>query len=105
VEIKALRFVTLPESLDGILGHTARRRHLGQRPAVGTPEPQRAVRPARDLVALLVDRSMMKATEQDKIRERGGATLRPVAHMMPLADPHAAARKAAALVPMMQRPS
>src|SRR5712692_909059 len=45
----------------------------------------------------------MPAAEEREVRERGRAALRPVAEMMPLAEAHAAAREAAALVPMVQR--
>jgi hypothetical protein len=103
VEAQALRNVSCAETLDRILGHDGRRRDLGQGPAVGPPEPELAVGLSIDLVALLVDRAVVPTTEQCEVRERGGAAVRPVAEMMPLTEPHPAARKAAALIPMVER--
>src|SRR5712664_2724672 len=45
----------------------------------------------------------MPATEHYKVRQRGRASLRPVAEMMPLAEADAAPREAAAPVPMVER--
>jgi len=56
-----------------------------------------------DLIALLVDRAVVPATEQREVRERGWAALRPVTDVMPLAEPEPAAREAATLVPVMER--
>ena len=52
----------------------------------GRPKLQRAVGPALDLVALLVHRAVMAATEQREVRERGRAALRPVTEVMALAE-------------------
>ena len=103
VQVKAPHVVTRPQRLDGIFGYRGGWRHLRQRSAIGAQEPQRAVRLPRDLVALLVHCSMMPPTEQEEIRQGGGPALRPVAHVMPLADPHVAAREATRPVPMLQR--
>jgi len=103
VETKALRFMSYPESLDGLFWHCGRRRHLGQRPAIRPPESQHPVRPARDLITLLVHGPMMPPAEQRKVRERGRPAVRPVAEMMPLAEAHAAAGEAATPVPMVER--
>jgi len=97
--------MTRPEGGDGITGHRRRRRDLGQRTPIGPLESERPIGRARDPVALLVNRTMMAATEQNQVRERGRATLGPVAHVMPLTDPHVAARKAAAPVSMLKRPA
>jgi hypothetical protein len=93
-EAKALRRMTRPERRDGITGHRGRRRHLGQRAAVRPPEPEGAVALARNLVARLVHRPVMPATEQCQVRERRRAPLRPVAEVMPLPDADPAAREA-----------
>ena len=90
-----------PESLHGLLRHWGRRWHLGQRPAVRPPEPERPVRPARDLIALLVHGPVM--AEEREVRERGRTAVRPVAEMMPLAEADAAAGEAATAIPMVER--
>jgi len=43
VDTKALRVVRLSERLDGIFGYRSRRRHVGQRVAVRSPELEGAV--------------------------------------------------------------
>jgi hypothetical protein len=101
---KALRVVTCAELLDGISGHGSRRRHLRQRAAVRPPEPEGPVGPPRDLETLLVHGPVMPAAEQREVRQRRRAPVRPVAEMMPLAIAHAAAREAAAPVPMLEGP-
>ena len=101
VEMKALRCVARPQGGDGIGERSGGRRHRGQRPTVRSPESEGPVRPARDLVALLVDRTVMAATEQDEVRERGRAALSPMAHVMPLPDADMAPREAAAPVSML----
>ena len=65
VELEDGRVVELglPRGLHGITEHLGRRRDLGQDPAVGATEPKFAVRLSVDLVALLVDRAMVAATE------------------------------------------
>jgi len=104
-EAKAVRIVTRPKRLDGIPRHRSRRRHLRQRAAIGPPESERSVGPARNLVPLLVHGSVMPATEEREVRERGRAAVGPVAEMMPLAETDAAAGEATAPVPMLEGPS
>jgi hypothetical protein len=104
MKTKPLRVVTLAEGHDGLVGHGGERRHIGQRSAIWPPEAERAVELTRNPIALLVDRTMMPPAEQDKIRQRGWATVSPVAHMMPLPDPHPAAREATASISVVQRP-
>jgi hypothetical protein len=84
--MKALRVVTRSERLDGITGHRGRRRHVGERAAVWPPELELPVAEARDLVALLVHRPVMPATEHGKVRERGCAAVGPMAEMMALSE-------------------
>lgn len=93
----------LSERLNRIDGDREWRRHLGQRATVRAPEPEGAVGLAIDLIALLVHRAVMTATEHGEVRERGWAALRPVTDVMPLAERQPAARKAATEVPVMQR--
>ena len=77
-------------------------RDLGQRTPIGTLESERVVRGARDAVALFMDRAVMAPAEEDEVRQRGWTALSPVAYVMPLADPHLAAREPAGPVPMEQ---
>ena len=49
-------------------------------------------------------RSVMPATEEREVREGGGAALRPVTEVMPLADADAAAWETAAPIAMLKRP-
>jgi hypothetical protein len=50
-----------------------------------------------------VDGTMMAATQQREIREDRGPAVRPVADVVTLAEPHAAAGEATAAVSMLQR--
>jgi len=104
VQGKPIRIVSRSQNLHGIAAHLRSRRDLGQEPPVRPAEPKLAIRLSIELIALLVDRAMVAAAEQSEIRERGGAALRPVMDVMPLPDPNAAARKATATVPMVERP-
>src|SRR5207245_7888358 len=69
VESEALRLVPRPDGLDRIIGHRERRRDVGQEAAVRTPEAERAVGLEFDLIALLVDRAVVPATEQGQAGE------------------------------------
>ena len=104
VEPEPLLLVLGSQDVDRIGGHCRRRRDLGQEPAVGPPESERAIGLSIDPVALLVDRAVMPATQQREVRERGGAAFRPVAHVVPLAQRQSAAREAAAAVAVVERP-
>ena len=103
VEAEPLRLVPCPQGLDGIGGDRSRRRHLGQELPVRTPELELAVRLAIDLIALLVDGAVVSTTEQREVRQRGRATVRPVAEVMPLAEREPAAGEAAAPVAVVKR--
>ena len=103
VETEPLRVVSRPEGLDRIGRHRGWQRNLGQGPAVRPAEPEHAVGLPIDLVTLLVDCAVVPATEQGEVRERGGAALRPVADVMPLAEREPAAREAAAAIPVVER--
>src|SRR5262245_1664041 len=89
--------------MDGMAGQLGRSRDLGQDPTVRAKESKLAVRLSIELVALLVDGAMVPATEQRKIRERGGASIGPVTDVMALAEAHPAAREATAAVAMVKR--
>ncbi len=103
MKAEPLSLVPLPEGPDGITRYRWRRWDIGQDATVRPPEPERAVGLSIDAIALLVHRAVVPATEQSEIRERGRAAFRPVAHVMPLTTTEAAAREAAALVPMLER--
>ncbi len=103
MQAESLRVVPGSESLDRISGHCRRRRDIGQEPAVRPPEPERAVGVSIHLVAFLVDRTVVPATEKREVRERGRAAFGPVAHVMPLAEWEPAAREAAPAISMVKR--
>src|SRR5881296_978451 len=96
VDAEPLRLVPRPEGLDGIGGYRSGRRHLGQELPVRAPEVELAVGLSIHLVALLVDRAVVPATEQREVRERRRAAVRPMTDVMPLAEREPAAGKAAA---------
>ena len=72
------------------------------RSAIRPPEPQLAVRASIDLEALLVYRAVVSPTQQHQVRERRGATLRPVMDVVTLAKTHATPREAAAAVAVVE---
>jgi len=73
MQTKSFCVMSCAEVLHGIVGRRHRRRDLGQEPAVRSQEPELAVGLSRNLVALLMDRAVVPATEQGEIRQRGGA--------------------------------
>jgi hypothetical protein len=85
--------------------HCGRGWHLGQEPPVRSAKSQRAVGLSIDLKAFLVDRPVVPAAEQREVRERGGAALSPMPDVMPVAEPRAAPREAAAAIAMLERPA
>jgi hypothetical protein len=97
-----VRLVRHAHLLDRIVGHTGRRRDLGQGLSVRAAKAKLPGRLSVDLVALLVHGAVMAATEQRQIRERGGAAVRPVTKVMALAKANCAAREAAAAVSVMK---
>jgi hypothetical protein len=92
------------QDLHAVPERLGRRGDLGQNPPVRAAEPKLAVGLSIDLVALLMNRAMVPATEQGEIRQCGGAALRPVSDVMPLAEPGSAARETAAPVAVVKRP-
>src|SRR5438093_7349200 len=77
VQSKSLCVVPRPEGLDRISRQRDRRRDVGQEAAVRPPEPERAVGLEFDLIALLVDRAVVPATEERGVGEGGRAALGP----------------------------
>jgi hypothetical protein len=104
VKIEAPRGVLRSDHSRRIGGHYWRRWYVGQRAAIGSPKLKGPVGPTFDPIALLVHGAMMPATEERQIREFRRAPMGPVPHVMPLGDPDIAAREAAGLVSMLQRP-
>jgi len=102
VQAEPLRVVLRSKGLDRIGRYSRRGRDFGKQPAVRSPEVERAVWLSIDLIAFLVHRAVMSATEQREIRERGGAPLRPVTDVMPLAERQPAPWEATALVTMVE---
>jgi len=86
MQVEPLCVVLRPERLDRIGGHRGRRRNVGDEQAIRAPELQRAVGLSLDLIALLVHRAVMPATEQREIRQRGRAPVRPMMEVMTLPD-------------------
>ena len=81
-----------------------RARHIRYHATVRAAEAKLTIRLSIHLIALLVNGAVMPATEQDEVRERGGAALSPVADVVSLAKAAVAAREATAAVTMEQRP-
>ena len=74
---------------------------MRQNPTVRVAELQFAVSQPLDLVAFVMDHTVMSPTKHGQVRERGGPAMRPVADVMTLAEAHAAAREATAAIPML----
>ena len=102
VKAEPLSLVPRAEGRHRIGGHSNRWWHVGERPAIRSPELEGPVGPTLDLVALLVHRAMVPATEQGEIRQRGWAAVGPMPEMMPLGEAQSAPRETAALVPMVE---
>ena len=102
VDVESVPDVRGTESLKRIGGHPRRRRDVGEDSPVRPPKLQRAVGLSGDLIALFVHAAVMPAAEQRKIRERRGAAGRPMTDVMPLSKPYSAARKAAAVIPVLK---
>jgi len=93
------------EIVHGIVRRLGWRRDVRYDAAIRPPETELAIRVAIDLVALLVDGTVVKATQHDQIRESGGPALRPVMNVVSLNERQPAAREAATLVTMQERPT
>jgi hypothetical protein len=103
MEAQSLRGVSRSQRLNWIDGQRGRRWDIGQDPPVRPPEAERAIGLSLDLITLLVDRTMVPSTQQCEVRERGRPAVRPVPHVMPLAQRQPAAGEAAPTVPVMER--
>ena len=85
VQVEPRALVACSERLHWIVGDRERRRNIGQRSSVRSPEPQLAVGLSVHLIALLVD----------------GPALGPVTEVVPLAERQCTAREAAAAIAMV----
>src|SRR5262245_7701198 len=103
MKVKAVCGMPFVQRSDRISGRDRRRRCFGQDPPIRSAELEGTARLAFEPKSLLVDRSVMPATQQREIRESRGPAFRPVAHVMTLAEPDSTARKAAAVISMLQR--
>ena len=102
VHVKSVPDVRVVEGLKRISGNHRRRWDIGKPPPVRPPELQRTVRLSGDLMALFVPAAVMPPTEQREIRERRRAAGRPMTDVVPLTDPYSTARKAAAVIPVLE---
>src|SRR5438094_2562857 len=87
----------------GIGGNRGRRRDVGQRLPVRTPEPELTVRPTSDLISLFVHGAMVPATQQREVCERRRPTVCPVPEVMALTEGQSAPRKPTSAIAMEQR--
>jgi len=105
VQVKSLRLMPRSQHVEGISWQRSNSRNLGKKSPVRTAESQLSVGVSLDLVALFVNRAVMPTTEDSEIRQCGGAAIRPVTDVMPLAEPGAASWEAAAAIAMVERAS
>ena len=105
VQGKSRRLVSLAKDAHRIGRGLRRSRHLGQEQAARPAESKLAIRLSIELITLLVDGAVVAATQKREVRERGGAAVGPVLHVMALTERQSAARKAAASVAILQRTS
>ena len=91
-----------PEPLVRIRRHDRRGWDLPKWEAVGPEKSQLTVGLTLDPEALLVDRTVVIATEQGEVRQGGGPSVRPVADVMALGESGAAAGEAAATVAVVE---
>jgi len=75
------------------------------RSPVRSAEAELSISLSLQLITLFVHRAVMAATQQCEIRQRGGASVGPVANVMALTERSCAAREAAAPVPVLQSTS
>jgi hypothetical protein len=84
-------------------GHRGRQRSLQEHSSVRPPEAELAVGLSLDLETLFVDRTVVPPTQHREIRQLRGASVRPVADVMPLAERLIATGKATTFVAMLKR--
>jgi hypothetical protein len=67
VQMKSVRLVLRSENGQRVVGHGGSRRHVRERPPVRTAEPQLSIGVPVQLEALLMDGTMVAATQQCEI--------------------------------------
>src|SRR5262245_58079200 len=77
VQAEPVSLMPRAERVHGIAGYFGRSRDFRQDPTVRAAESTLAAGQSIEPIALLVDGAMVPATEQRKIRERGGASIGP----------------------------
>ena len=105
MKVEPLSVVHREQRVDGIARHRDERRNVRQWPAVRSPEAELSISLSLHLITLFVHRAVMAATQQRQIRQRGGASVGPVANVMALTERSCAAGEAAAPVPVLQSTS
>ena len=78
---------------------------MRQRPAIRSAEAELSISLSLHPITVFVHRAMMAATQQREIRQRGGASVGPVANVMALTERSCAAGEAAAPVPVLKSAS
>jgi len=101
VQAESLGFVQCAQELHGRIGILWRWRNVRQDPPVRPAELKLAVWQSLTLVAFLMNGAVVATAQEREVGEDGGPTVRPVANMMPLAEPHEAAGEPAAAVSML----
>jgi len=101
VQVEPLSVVRRAQRGDGIARHRGERRNVRQWPAVRSPEAELSISLSLHLITLFVHRAMMATTQQREIRQRGGASVGPMAKVMALTECSCAAGEAAAPVPVL----
>jgi len=89
--------------LDRIRGHHCSRRHFEQASPVWPAKLQGTVVLSLELETFLVDRTVVPATQQREIRQRGRPAFRPVTDVMTFAESHTTAGKATPAISLVQR--
>ena len=105
VKVEPMSVVHREQRVDGIARHRDERRNVRQWPAVRSPEAELSISLPFHLITLFVHRAVMPATQQREIRQRGGASVGPMANVMALTERSCAAGEAAAPVPVLQSTS
>ncbi len=102
MKIEPLSVVRREQRVDGIARHRGGRRNLRQWPTVRSPKAELSISLSLHPITVFVHRAVMAATQQREIRQRGGATVGPMANVMALTERLCAAGEAAAPVPVLQ---
>jgi hypothetical protein len=103
IDANAMLEVRGEERIDRVVRDLGHRWRIEDDAPVWSPELQRAVGVADDLIAVFVDAPMVAPAEQREIRQRRRPPGRPVMDVMALTESHPTAREAAPVVTMLER--